>query len=976
MNSLQMTFLHIRSWCCFLLCLPFVLATGQSFVGREILDVDKKWLSTELLDVQLFALDSRALLNFVKKNPAETTIQLQFGKEISWQIKLTLDPVQSDDYQLTISSAARLSINDIGTYRGKITNGGACYLTLSEGFIYGVFEMDDKTYFIEPARRFNKNWGEDYYLFYETADILPNPAGNCAGAVVEGKSNIFNGLEKSVQSCYTVELAIAADYSMYQIFGSTSLLEKYVLAILNSVRSNYDDEFNFEIRFQAIKLWVSTCATCDPWNATNDYEALLASFRTWGNNGNFGVKYDLATLWTGRTMTDKNGQNIGGGGYYGVLCGSSRYNVLRRYSENAGLMRALQAHEFGHNLNADHDSTNSQTIMAPFIRDVKAWSAMSKVRINSYFANAMNISNCLTACAAPTFPTADFFALQSSGCAPFTVHFYNNSSSNATSWEWVIGGTVVSTETNPMLTFAQPGLYDIRLRAKNAAGVSELVKSAMIEVKGPPESSFSIDYQAGATSAILKTTVASDSVIWHFENGETSQARIVTRNFTMDGDYPATLIAYNECGADTLTQIINIVTIPKAGFTAENVVGCAPLQVQFDNQSSTNVASFAWEFPGGKPTTSTERNPMVRYEQAGVYSVALVVRNAAGSVTARQSNLVQVNRVPKANFSTRVEKNVVSLRNLTESGSTYVWNFGDSNTSVWTNPEHAYTAAGTYTVTLIATNACGRDTFVKIVEILGAPPAAAFIANQRQGCTPLTVTFNDLSQNEPESRRWFFAGGNPETSQQANPTVQYTQPGTYPVRLEVVNTFGKDTLNEQNFVIVTEKPKVAAFNWQIAGFKVTFTLSENTQANQRYEWLFGNGKRSTDPQPIHEYDATGTYSVMLIVTNDCGSDTLQQTIKLITTSTSNGQTHFAIFQLYPNPHAGRFQLQLQGEAQSRLQIRIVNALGQEMHREEADFTSGKWSKTFDLQNLTNGVYWLEINDERGKAAKPFVVRQP
>lgn len=974
-----MTFLHIRWWCSFLLCLPFALATGQSFVGREILDFDKKWLSTELLEVQIFTLDSRALLDFVELHPSATTFQLQLGENHQWNLELTLDPIQNADYQIFATNekgTERLAPSKIYTYRGKIINGGNCYLTLAAGFVYGVFEINGKTYFIEPARRFNQNWGEDHYLFYEAGDILPNPAGNCAGAIVEGKSNIFSGLEKSTESCYTVEVAIASDYSMYQIFGSTGLLEKYVLAILNSVRSNYDDEFNYKIRFQAIKLWVSTCNTCDPWSTTNDYEALLASFRTWGNNGNFGAKYDLATLWTGRTMTDKNGQNIGGGGYYGVLCGSSRYNVLRRYSENAGLMRALQAHEFGHNLNADHDSTNSQTIMAPFIRDVKEWSAMSKVRINNYFANAINFSNCLTPCAAATLPTVDFFTLQSSGCAPFTVQFYNNSSSNATSWEWEVSGTVVSTETNPMLTFTQPGFYDIRLRAQNAAGINELLKSAMIEVKGPPIADFSIDYQPGATSATLKTTVIADSLIWYLDQEEISRELTFTRNFEMDGDYPITLITYNECGNDTLTKTINIVTMPKAGFTAENVIGCAPLQVRFDNQSSTNAASFAWEFPGGKPATSTERNPVVRYEQAGVYSVALVVRNAAGSVTARQSNLVQVNRIPKANFSTRVDKNVASLRNLTESGSTYIWDFGDGNTSSWTNPEHAYTAAGTYTVTLIATNACGRDTFVKIVEILGAPPTAAFIANQRMGCAPFTLTFNDLSKNEPEERHWFFVGGNPETSQQSNPTVQYMQPGTYPVRLEVVNTFGKDTLIEQNFVLVTEKPKAATFNWQIEGFKVNFALSENTQANQRYEWLFGDGKRSTESQPVHEYEAAGTYPVTLVVANDCGSDTLQQTIKLITTSTSNRQAQFDVFQLFPNPHTGQFQLQLQGEAQAQLQIRVINALGQEMYQDEIDFTMGKWGNTFDLQNLANGVYWLEIIGAQGKAAKPFVVQQP
>lgn len=40
-------------------------------------------------------------------------------------------------------------------------------------------------------------------------------------------------------------------------------------------------------------------------------------------------------------------------------------------------------------------------------------------------------------------------------------------------------------------------------------------------------------------------------------------------------------------------------------------------------------------------------------------------------------------------------------------GDTYLWNFGDGNTSTGTDPEHLYTAEGIYTVTLITTNAQG-----------------------------------------------------------------------------------------------------------------------------------------------------------------------------------------------------------------------------------------------------------------------------
>jgi len=81
------------------------------------------------------------------------------------------------------------------------------------------------------------------------------------------------------------------------------------------------------------------------------------------------------------------------------------------------------------------------------------------------------------------------------------------------------------------------------------------------------------------------------------------------------------------------------------------------------------------------------------------------------------------------------------------------------------------------------------------------------------------------------------------------------------------------------------------------------------------------------------------------------------------------------FQLYPNPNDGRFWLSLQGKPQGALQVRIFNVLGQEVHRQEVDFLSGKILQTFDFQNVVNGIYWLEIGGDGGRVAKPFVVQR-
>ena len=60
----------------------------------------------------------------------------------------------------------------------------------------------------------------------------------------------------------------------------------------------------------------------------------------------------------------------------------------------------------------------------------------------------------------------------------------------------------------------------------------------------------------------------------------------------------------------------------------------------------------------------------------------------------------------------------------TNAPTTWSWNFGDGGTSTAQNPSHTYTTAGTYTVTLTATNAFGSDGETKIGYITVNPPGA------------------------------------------------------------------------------------------------------------------------------------------------------------------------------------------------------------------------------------------------------------
>lgn len=231
---------------------------------------------------------------------------------------------------------------------------------------------------------------------------------------------------------------------------------------------------------------------------------------------------------------------------------------------------------------------------------------------------------------------------------------------------------------------------------------------------------------------------------------------------------------------------------------------------------------------------------------------------------------------PFADFDYIINGLEVEFINQSHYTGSISWDFGDMNTSAEIDPIHEYANSGTYPVSLIVENDCGSDTIVQniMVEILVAPEAL-FTADQESGCVPLTVQFSDASLGSIDAYNWFFEGGSPMNSILQNPEVTYNSAGIYDVQLIVNGPGGADTLNLEDIIEVFDLP-TAAFNFTTNDLNVDFSnLSQNAD---NVNWDFGDMSNSMDINPSHVYSMNGTYDVQLIVSNQCGSDTINQTI--------------------------------------------------------------------------------------------------
>jgi PKD repeat protein len=158
---------------------------------------------------------------------------------------------------------------------------------------------------------------------------------------------------------------------------------------------------------------------------------------------------------------------------------------------------------------------------------------------------------------------------------------------------------------------------------------------------------------------------------------------------------------------------------PVANFTATPRSGTKPLVVQFSGLSTGSITSRLWNFGDG--TTSTQKNPVHTYQNAGSYTVSLTVTGPGGSNTKTMEGYIQVaQQAPVANFiATPRSGNSPLVVQFTDTStgniSSWLWKFGDGTTSTEPNPIHTYTSndTGDFTVSLQVTGPEGTDTETK-----------------------------------------------------------------------------------------------------------------------------------------------------------------------------------------------------------------------------------------------------------------------
>ena len=212
----------------------------------------------------------------------------------------------------------------------------------------------------------------------------------------------------------------------------------------------------------------------------------------------------------------------------------------------------------------------------------------------------------------------------------------------------------------------------------------------------------------------------------------------------------------------------------------------------------------------------------------------------------------------------------------------HYWSFGDGSTgSQFISPTHTYVLTGSYTVTHTIVRLTPNNVpvctqvFSKVVTITEPCNLVANFSWTSAASNPLMVSFQNLSVPlaTSDSITWIF-GDNSANTHTVNAVHTYANAGTYNVCLIVKKNNSSPTAPCIKYIcktVVVTAPcnLVADFNWTVTAtnpLRYEFhNLSTPLSNTDSIRWTFGDGTSSTDVNPVHTYNAAGTYVVCLRV---------------------------------------------------------------------------------------------------------------
>lgn len=548
---------------------------------------------------------------------------------------------------------------------------------------------------------------------------------------------------------------------------------------------------------------------------------------------------------------------------------------------------------------------------------------------------------------------------------------YFNTYSNSYG-EWFIdfgdGNTGVD---NSQHTYAQPGTYDVLYTFQNSCGNVGTANTTITVSNNLPFSAYV--YASYYTSTCpnepveFYTTYGYANYEWNFHNNPNlSTTSYATNSYVTPGTYPYSVTITNGCGNDTTVNDSVIIQSynPINSYLDISIDTLCLGEVLFYDVDGDDALVMNWDMGDG--TYYAGESGQHEYGSVGNYAISLYMQNGCGNDTTLSKNVYIGSNVPPnpnlygfqafPNMSC-LGDSILFLAIPGGGNTTFEWDFGDGTSKIvdqeiyvesdnytYDYVGHAYASLGTYTAVVTAENACGLSytDSIQVQVTTGASPQAGMIVNQASyNCLNTPIEFLGVGGSQME---WDFGdnSGTLVTNNTLSPVYHtYTAPGTYSVKLKVINECGLSDIREEEVVIQSSFIEISTSSVNAnCGFNDGTAIASVSGGTSPFIVSWSN----TDSSYIADSLVSGIYQVNVVDANGCKASS-------VATVSDNEAPTIVVNTVVDVACAG-------GNT-GAIDINVIGSTG------PYTYSWSNGASTEDVNNLSAGPYEILVTDANG-----------
>ena len=275
---------------------------------------------------------------------------------------------------------------------------------------------------------------------------------------------------------------------------------------------------------------------------------------------------------------------------------------------------------------------------------------------------------------------------------------------------WSTGATSASTTVNPTVLT----VYTVTVTSPQgctATDVVGVIVSPLPTVDAGLDVAVCTGSSANLNIIVTGATNYSWSPVTGLDNPNIANPTVIP---LVSGSVTYTVLVTNAAGCFASDQI-NVTADPVPVVTASDVFVCENQPIQLNASASVPNSAFTWT-PATGLNNAFIPNPTATISSTTSYSI---IATAPTGCVGVKTITVTVTPLPMAEFAAYVvpdSSGRVDFTNASSNATSYVWDFGDGNSSVLSDPSHTYAINGNFNVWLTATNTCGSDSINHIIS--------------------------------------------------------------------------------------------------------------------------------------------------------------------------------------------------------------------------------------------------------------------